>query len=122
MFSFGHCPNEGRGGRVIFCYHHHQNNHLNVVFDVQKKMYKLPEMGRGEGRGGLFKYSENSSVLKYTVFPSIYRTPPTSPSKLSPDVAHCKKCIFHTGITAIFGSPMGEMAIILPIGMFRIHS
>ena len=83
MFSFGHCPNEGRGGRVIFCYHHHQNNHLNVVFDVQKKMYKLPEMGRGEGRGGLFKYSENSSVLKCTVsHPYIEHPLPLPPNSL----------------------------------------
>ena len=26
---------------------------LNVVFDVQKKWYKLPEMGEGGGRGNL---------------------------------------------------------------------
>ena len=54
---------------VIFCYHYHQNYHhnyhwtviiiigiflsyaQNVVFDVRKKRYKLPEMGGGGGRG-----------------------------------------------------------------------
>ena len=71
MISFAGFLEECLPCLVIFCYHYHQNYHHNyhwtviiiisislsyaenIVFDVRKKMYKLPEMGGGGGGGNL---------------------------------------------------------------------
>ena len=58
MFSFGHCPNEGGEGLARI-----KKYTLYIPFWRPKKLYKLPELGGGGGRGNLGNARKKSNFF-----------------------------------------------------------